>query len=89
MAVSTLLGWGRYGVRAAFQGCAVEGGWDRAVLKEPARPHLLLKMAGVKWGWGAVRTHSFPLFPPPESETLSSAVSWLAPLGFGGSPGQE
>lgn len=58
MAVSTPLGWGRYDVRGAFQGCVVEGGWDRAVLKEPARPHLLLKMAGVKWG-GAGGAYTF------------------------------
>lgn len=66
----------------------MEGGWDRAALKEPAWPQLLLKMAGVKWGRRAARARSFPL-SAPESETLSSAVSWFAPLGFEGAPGQE
>lgn len=86
MAASPPLGWGRCDARGAFQGCAVEGGRGRAALKEPAWPQLLLKMAGVKWGRGAARARSFPLFPPPESETLSSAVSWFEPLGFGGVP---
>lgn len=48
----------------------MEGGWDRAALKEPAWPQLLLKMAGVKWGRRAARARSFPL-SAPESETLS------------------
>ena len=67
----------------------MEGGRGWAALKEPAWPQRLLKMAGVKWGRGAARARSFPLFAPPESETLSSAVSWFVPLGFGASPGQE